>query len=169
MARKRKLGGYRPPRNTQLKMTSMMDILVVLLLFLIKSFVADGQILTPAQGVELPTSTADDRPEESLVIAVFDDTILLGDEAVAHLEPASPAWEEAAEVELLIEPLAERLAEAREQREALQRLRGDDETDLGRVTIQGDRAIEFATLRRVMYTLSTEGFTDVSLAVIRTS
>lgn len=166
MARKRKLGGYRPPRTAQLKMTSMMDILVVLLLFLIKSFVADGQILTPAQGVELPTSTSDDRPEESLVIAIYDDTILMDDEPVARLDPTAA---EDLETHLVIEPLAARLAETRQRRESLQRLRGEDEADLGRVTIQGDRAIEFATLRRVMYTLSTEGFTDVSLAVIRTS
>ena len=46
---------HRPER---LRLTSMMDILTVLLLFLLKSFVVEGEVVTPVPGVELPSSSA---------------------------------------------------------------------------------------------------------------
>ena len=74
----------RPPEG--LRITSMMDILTVLLLFLLKSFVAEGEAVTPAPGVELPRSESEDRPPASLVIAITDDAINLGEETVAVLD-----------------------------------------------------------------------------------
>ena len=67
-----------------LKMTSMMDILVVLLLFLVKSFVADEQ-MSPSAGVQLPESTAKEHPEDSVVIAITETSILVGEDWVADL------------------------------------------------------------------------------------
>ena len=63
----------KPTRPESLKLTSMMDILTVLLLFLLKSFVVEGEVVTPPPGVELPGSTADTPPEASLVIAISND------------------------------------------------------------------------------------------------
>ena len=56
----------------RLKMTSMMDILTVLLLFLLKSFVVDGEALTPPPGLELPQSTSESMPAESIHLALVD-------------------------------------------------------------------------------------------------
>lgn len=151
----------RPKMSASLRMTSMMDILTVLLLFLIKSFAADEQ-LSPAPGVDLPTSSAEETPEASVVIAVTGDAILVGDQRVADLA-AVRAGEG-----LRIEELGAHLGEIRAQKEDLARLQGLD-PELGRVTIQGDREIEFAVLQKVMYTVGAEGWEEISLAVIRTT
>ena len=144
-----------------LKMTSMMDILVVLLLFLIKSFVADEQ-MSPSAGVVLPESTAEERPEDSVVIAVTENAILVGDDWVADL--ASVRTGEG----MRIDGLAEHLEAIRAQKEDLARIQGEA-AELGRVTIQGDREIEFAILQKVMFTIGAEGWEEISLAVIRTT
>jgi biopolymer transport protein ExbD len=69
----------------------------------------------------------------------------------------------------MIKPLAARLEEAREKSMEIARLRGDEEEFVGRVSIQGDRAIQFAIVQRVMFTCSQSGFETISLAVIESS
>jgi biopolymer transport protein ExbD len=146
-----------------LRLTSMMDILTTLLLFLLKSFVMEGEVITPVPGVNLPASTSEATPQASVVIAIFDDAVMIDGEVVAHIK------REEAKRDLLIEPLAERLEAARAQSMEIARLRGGDADFHGKVSIQGDRDIHFAILQRVMYTCSASGYEEISLAVLRTT
>jgi biopolymer transport protein ExbD len=148
--------------HTPLRLTSMMDILTVLLLFLLKSFVVDGSAMTPVPGVELPESSSEATPRSSIVIAIFDDAVMLNGESVASVADAVAGG-------LLIESLADRLDETRGTATEIARRRGDEEDFIGKVSIQGDRDIDFAILQRVMYTCSVSGYEDISLAVIGTS
>ncbi len=154
--------GRRRDGKVQLKLTSMMDILTVLLLFLLKSFVVDGEVVTPVPGVDLPESTSEAPPAPALVVAVFDDTIMMDGRVVARVSEAVAA------PELYIGTLGEVLAKARDQELDLARRRGQDEA-VGKVAIQGDRDISFEILERVMYTCNQSGFTDISLVVLGAS
>jgi biopolymer transport protein ExbD len=140
----------------------MMDILTVLLLFLLKSFVVEGEALTPVPGVNLPESSSETTPQASVVIAIFDDAIMMNGEVVALVSEA------VASEDLYIESLADRLDQAREKVLDIARARGSDEEFEGRVSIQGDREIDFAILQRVMYTCSALGYEHISLVVIGT-
>ncbi len=140
----------------------MMDILTVLLLFLLKSFVVDGEVITPVPGVDLPESTSEKSPASALVVAVFDDTIMMDGRVVARVAEANTA------ADLYIGSLGEVLQQARDQEQDLARRRGED-AGVGKVAIQGDRDISFEILERVMYTCNQSGFTDISLAVIGAS
>lgn len=149
--------------SSTLRLTSMMDILTTLLLFLLKSFVVEGEVITPAPGVRLPESTSDARPESAVVVAVMDDAILV-DGRYATRPPAPDAGEE-----LLIPALAERLDEARRQGESIAQRRGDGADYTPRVAIQGDRDIPFNVLQRVMYTCNHSGYGDIALVVLGAS
>jgi biopolymer transport protein ExbD len=146
-----------------LQLTSMMDILTTLLLFLLKSFVAEGEVITPAPGVTLPESSSQASPRAAVVIAVFDDAVMIEGEVVARIS------REETSRDMIIEPLAERLEAARERSMEITRLRDGAAEFHGRVSIQGDRDIHFAILQRVMYTCSASGYGEISLAVLRTS
>ena len=148
--------------HTPLRLTSMMDILTVLLLFLLKSFVVEGEAITPVPGVNLPESTSKTTARAAVVIAIFGDNVMMDGEVVASVS-ASVGSDD-----LLIEGLADRLDAARDRAMEIAERRGEDEPFEGRVAIQGDREIEFAILQRVMYTCSFTGFEDISLAVIGT-
>jgi len=137
----------------QLRLTSMMDILTVLLLFLLKSFVVDGEVITPVPGVDLPESSSDQSPQSALGVAGCD---------VARVSEAN------AQGGLLIGPLGEVLREIRAQEQDLSRRRGTPE-EPGRIAIQGDQAIEFEILERIMHTCNQSGYGDISLAVIGAS
>lgn len=145
-----------------LRITSMMDILTVLLLFLLKSFVAEGEVVTPAPGVELPRSVSQDRPESSLVIAIGDDGISIGGETVVTLDGSVHGG---LGNSMVIVELETALADARDRQIELATRRGEEDWQ-GRVTIQGDRDMSFAVLQRVMYTCNHSGFADVALAVL---
>ncbi len=141
----------------------MMDILTVLLLFLLKSFVVDGEVATPPAGVELPRSSAEDAPEASLVVAISAEAILVGEEPVATIA------EVLAGDDTPIDALATHLEKARERMAEIAARRGVVDPPDPKITIQGDRGVEFHVLRRVMATCSSGGFDQLSLAVIRDS
>lgn len=139
----------------------MMDILTVLLLFLLKSFVVDAEVVTPPPDVDLPSSTSEVPPEATLVIAISDEAISVGGQQVATIAEAM------AGDGLLIEALDARLDQALTQMEELAERRGKPVS--GAVTIQGDMSMEFQLLQRVMYTCSFSGFDELALAVIQDS
>lgn len=149
--------------HAPLRLTSMMDILTVLLLFLLKSFVVDGGVITPVPGVELPESSSETSPKASVVIAIFEDNVMMDGKVVAKVSDA------VASNDLVIESLATRLDEARSTATDIAKRRGVEEEFVGKVAIQGDREIAFEILQRVMYTCTMSGFEDISLAVIGTS
>ena len=140
----------------------MMDILTVLLLFLLKSFVVDGEAMIPPAGIQLPQSTAEGLPDESLVVAIDGEAVLLGDEVVARISEPELSGE------LVLPSLAEKLEAVWRQREEIAR-RKHGNAAMTTVTIQGDQHVEYRVLERVMVTLNESGFEDISLAVIKDS
>ena len=141
-------------------MTSMMDILVVLLLFLLKSFVVDGEIVTPPPDVELPPSTAQLPPEATLVVAISDEMILLGGEPITSVGKALASGD------MFIEELGAGLDRALTQMDQLVERKGSGEYP-HQVTIQGDRDLEFQLLQKVMFTCSESGLDEMALAVVQ--
>jgi biopolymer transport protein ExbD len=151
------------PSSGSVNLISMMDILTVLLLFLLKSYVSGGEIMVPPAGVRLPASTADQSPQSSVVVAIDGDEILVGDDHVVSLADAERTEG------LEIGPLAERLQQVRRQQDEIARLRGATPSQDRVVTIQGDRDIEFRVLQKVMYTINQSGYENIALAVLQKS
>lgn len=138
--------------GTSVNLISMMDVLTVLLLFLLKSYVA-GEVMVPPKGVQLPASSAQQEPRSSLVVVISKDAVSIGDTPIASLDDVARGG-------LEIPPLADHLrATASATPSSGARV----------ATIQGDRDIEFRVLKRVMYTLNQNGYEDIALAVLRRS
>ncbi|HEY6867960.1 MAG TPA: biopolymer transporter ExbD [Candidatus Eisenbacteria bacterium] len=152
-----------PPSRGGVTLTSRLDILTCLLFFVLKSFVAGGEVTAPPPGVDLPKSTAEHAQTASLVVAIDRGSILVGSERIVSVQDAE------ASPQMLIAPLAERLKAARKQMDDIRRRQGADSTGARIATIQGDEAIEFRVLEKVMYTLNQAGFEDIALAVIKRS
>ena len=148
---RKRIGGGKSP---MLKMTALMDIFSTLLLFLLKSFVADGQSGTVTPGVTLPSSISQSTAWDAPVIAVTERFISLEGEVMSESGTAL------ASEDLRVEPLYDALVNLRENNEVHPDFKP-------RLVVQGDRKIEFRLLQRVMYTGQVAGFTEVSLAVIQ--
>jgi biopolymer transport protein ExbD len=140
----------------------MMDILTTLLLFLLKNFVADTDVVNPPPSVTLPLSTSQQSPQSSLVVAISEDLILLGGAPVVSVETALTGES------LFIPRLGEELDHTLARMDDLAKRRGSDQL-ANLVTIHGDRDVAYEVLERVMFTCNSVGVDRLALAVVQES
>jgi biopolymer transport protein ExbD len=140
-------------------LTSMIDIFICLLLFLLQSYLASDEVIVSDQSFQLPASQSQSDPVAALTIKVNNDVVVLDNEVIGSV-PQFIKQED-----LLIEPLYKQLIERAEQTKALAsknpafKFRGD-------LIIQGDRDIPFLLLKKIMYTCSRAEFGNIALAVL---
>lgn len=144
-----------PPR---LNLTAMVDVFTVLLVFLLKSYSAEGTLTAAAQNLELPSSTSAIAPQPTITITISEDALFVEDERVGTL--AEFAKQEGPDIPALARALATRVEKARLIAGSNPSVRFQ-----GRVTILGDKNTPFATLERVMFTAAQSEFGDIALAV----
>jgi biopolymer transport protein TolR len=151
----------RPPQDlAKPQMTSLVDVLTVLVFFLLKNFSTDGDIVTPSKGLELPESNASTKPEVSLTIAISQKHILVDGAPVALVS------EESMREGLEIPGLSQLLDERRKQTEEISQYDKNVEFN-GKLTIQGDRKIPYWLLQKVLSTCGENGYSSFSLAVLK--
>jgi len=144
--------------DLRLRLTSMIDMFTILLVFLLKSYSAEGQIVTIAKDLRLPDSTAEKPPVATPIIIVTQDWLLLDDEQLISIKKLAYGKR------LEIRPLRARLVQKRRLAEKL----GTMDASLrfkGDITIQGDKEIPFRILKKIMYTCGQTGYNNIHLAV----
>ncbi|MDD5674774.1 MAG: biopolymer transporter ExbD [Chitinivibrionales bacterium] len=135
------------------QMTSLIDILTLLLVFLIQSFNAEGNLITPSSDLQLPTSKSAVEPRPALTLEITNKSLLAQGELITHISSFANA------AELLIDPLQRYLA-------AQKRLTSEN-TKKRELVIMCDRDMQFNVVKRVMYTCSKSGFSDFSVLAIQ--
>lgn len=158
-----KLFIIKPRRNKSissftLRLTSMIDMFTILLVFLLHNFSVEGEIMSVAKDLRLPESTAKKPPKASPILVVTNEWLILDGKPV----------EEVAKVEAqktnLIGPLQSQLENIKAFSANLGEL--DEARGFkGEITIQGDREIPFSLLKKIMFTCGQEGFNNMLLAV----
>ena len=135
-------------------LTSLMDIFIVLVLYLLVNQ-GDGINLQLPDRVVLPDSGVDTPPRQSIVITLSDIDVRIQGEAVASMTEvrASPLPEIAA-----IRETIERIKASAAQR-------ADQVGVDSEVTIVADRAVPFKVLKKVMLSSSNAGYGKISFAV----
>jgi biopolymer transport protein ExbD len=120
---------------------------------------SDVEILPNTKNITIPSSIAELRPRETVVVMVTTEDLLVNGRAVAKLADVNNA-----NAPLIIESL--RLA-LKEQVDSS--LRYTAQVDLAdrEVTIMGDKGTPFTVLKRVMATATAADYGKVSLAVIQ--
>lgn len=159
--RERKRRKKEQPIVATLQLTSLIDIFTVLLLFLLKSLVVGGAVVSPFPGVTLPPSSSMASFKEAPVVVVTKSQIVVDGEAVC------PTGEVTASIELRVPPLEAALAAVRQKTDALAGRAGSSRKFEGKLILQADETIPFHVLQKVMYTSQTVGFYDITLAVIQ--
>jgi len=150
--------------NASLNITSMMDMFTIILVFLLKSFSAEGSLLTNADNLVLPNSASKKKPSEvSLQLAVTQDMILLDNQAVVPTEDARNIPPEAPDP--IITKLAERLEVCLEA-EKLMVLQGALNAVQGKIIVQVDKNIDFDVLFKIMNTCGKAGYNSMNFAVM---
>lgn len=147
---------------SKLNLVSLMDIFTILVFFLIVNQ-SEVRVLQNSEKLDLPVSIAQQLPSENIVIAVFDNHVLVQERAVwkKSSDNASNGLTQA-DTDALITALKAELTYLAGKRTELTAL----EEENGRaVTILGDANIEYQLLKQIMTVCAEANFRNMSLAV----
>ncbi len=141
-------------------LTSMMDIMTIILVFMIKQVDTEGQLITAAENLVLPNSTSTKVPKEvSLGLVVDQNWVLVDGQRI--IETSSVAAQDS----LLVEALDVVLKEKREAEKAAMLAKGESDEGGGNVIVQLDKNTYYDIMFKVMATCGFSGFTNVAFAV----
>jgi len=158
---KRRAARARKPSLLVLNITSMLDMFTILIIFLLKSYSAEGIILTIPADLHLPHSTTQNAPEPGLVVEVSEN-ILVVDGKILDVDLKEVEKSET----LIINNLYEHLLVKARRYEEIAALNPNAEFT-GRLVLEGDREIPFRLLKKILYTCGQAGFINQSLAVFQ--
>lgn len=154
--RKKKEGGG-------LIITSLIDVFVILVIYLIQNFSAEGQLVNNAENLTLPYSNSTkDIKEVSLSMAITSDMILVDDQPVVPSEDVKLIPNE--DPDPVILKLKESLEAKHQMEEEMVRMGALNKFE-GKCVIQIDKNIPFDLVYKVINTASKVGYIDIKLAV----
>ena len=139
-----------------LNITSMTDMFTILLVFLLQSFAAGEIHIDPISGLRLPSSNSEKNPVNGVKLSASSNEIKVDQKLVAMIVNNQVAQNAIDPNDnQFIKPLFDELM----------RLNKDDEklAKTGKVLLQADQNLPYATLRKIMYTASMAGFPNLKL------
>lgn len=166
--RRRGFGRYLDMRSNssfKIQITSMVDMFVILLVFLLKSYSTSPVNITPKEGLSLPSSNATTDPVDVVKLIVAQDGVFVEEKKVMELEQGRvPAGVIDKRDPSFLRGLFEALDERAKQAQAIANVNDTFEFD-GKVLLQADRKLPYELLQKIMYTSMMAGYAEVKLAV----
>ena len=166
----------RPSVEEGLTITSMMDMMTIILVFLLKSYSTEDISVKPSDDLDIPISSARKRPKLAVNLVVTRSQVLVDSVPVLQLDQT--ADEETGE-ELVVIPddekkgqmiskLYDRLVEKAEYAKDLGARAGTDDSEFkGQILLQCDKRLPFSVIREVMYTAGQAQFGEFRFVVIQ--
>ncbi|WP_457095295.1 ExbD/TolR family protein [Lysobacter sp. P5_B9] len=149
-------GARRKHEDVELNLIPMIDIMSVMVAFLL-IYSTEVEVVQNAKGVEVPISTAEAKPAETVVVTITQDMLLVQGEVIATMDQIRDP--KAA----LIEPLREYLSRpltagggAAQQAALAHR----------EITVLADKSLPYEVIRKVMTTCTAAAYDKLSLAVL---
>lgn len=152
-------GARKKHEDPELNLIPMIDIMSVMVAFLL-IYSTEVEVVQNAKDVQIPLSTAEAKPAETVVVTITRDTLLVQGDVVATMEQIRDPNT------ALIEPLREYLSrplttkgDAAQQAALANR----------EITVLADRSLPYEVIRKVMTTCTAAAYDKLSLAVLETS
>ena len=144
--------------HQELTLTSMIDIMSVVVIFLIQSFSATGEVMMVNKDINLPQANYGRTLNRAPIVTVTPEKVTLegitvGDNTAIQEKIEETDWE--------LPLLSQRLTSYKTFMESIY----PGAVFPGEVIIQADNGLNFLYLKRVMFTLTKLGFNNINLAV----
>ena len=159
----------------ELQLTSMLDVMVIILVFLLKTYSASNTSFESVAGLEMPVSHTQEIPKDSLHLIITPEAITFENERIVEfVQSAENLADDLGEAHakyrfntrdldengLRVLPLYDALLKAKDKSELLRAKSGQTAPLFdGVLAIQADKRIQYDTLRKVMYTAGSAGYT----------
>lgn len=144
--------------DPELNLIPMIDIMSVMVAFLL-IYSTEVEVVQNAQNVEIPVSTAETKPAETVVVTITKDLLLVQGDVVATMEQVRDP--ETA----LIEPLREYLSRPLSTKSGAAQQAALAHRE---ITVLADRGLPYEVIRKVMTTCTAAAYDKLSLAVLET-
>jgi biopolymer transport protein ExbD len=141
----------------ELNITSMVDMLMILVVFLLQTFSASGELLTVQKNIVLPEAMNYKELEQAPIIAVSKDSVTLNGRMVAD----ATVLNQENTVDWKIVELHDELVVLKNNYKLLH---PSDEWR-GMVIVQADKGVDFKVIKKVMYSCAMAGYLNVNFAV----
>jgi biopolymer transport protein ExbD len=148
--------------------TSLLDILTILLVFLLQSYNSSGVTINVPKGIELPRSASETLNNFGVNVQVSKTNIWVDDVEVLNSSTSdvSQLYDEGGR---RIVPLFNELVKIKETIKATEKLSPDAKKFSGLVNLVVDKSLKFNYLKRVMYTCAAAGFKEFKFVVMTKS
>lgn len=145
--------------------TSLLDILTILLVFLLQSYNSSGVVINVPKGIELPRSASESLNNFGVNIQVSKTNIWVDDTEVLNAETSDPAntFDEGGR---RIVPLYNELVKIKETIKASEKLSPDAKKFSGIANLVVDKSLKYSYLKRVMYTCAAAGYKEFKFVVM---
>lgn len=148
-----------------LNITSLIDTLVIILVFMLMTVGSGSVNLEMASGLTLPWATQGSDLPQGVKLVAKTDGIYLDQDLIAPMKNSTISQTLISENGRKIVPLFQKLAElARDSKKAADKSGVKFE---GKVLLQADKSVPLKTIKQILYTAGRAGFNDFRFAVIR--
>lgn len=160
-----------------LSLTAMVDMFTVLVIFLLQNYNTTGEVLFIPKEVVLPKANRVAELQPSVVVTVSAKEIFVEDKVVATFDQVKaatdwtvPALRDSVRV-LLEKAKAEQDAKIQNKvKNVVDKTLGNEELDPNawrKVTLQADKAIDYLTLKKILYSVYEAGGGPINFAVVK--
>ena len=161
--RRKRAAGHRGQEEPSLNINSMMDMMVIILCFLLKSVGAEPIQVNQNDDLRLPFSTSELAPED---VSITKKWVMVEDESVIPINEGQidPSALQSAESAVIPE-LQQRIEETLNDQEQWARISGRDFQRV--VTIVADQKTPYRILTQVMITATAAGIQNFKFAILQ--
>ena len=147
-----------------LDITSLLDILVILLVFLLKSYNSSGVTLTVPSGITLPNSESQSINSAGVVIQVSKDKLYVDSQVVLDAEKTTKQVFDHGGRRIL--PLYEELVKKKDLIKQTSKLVPEAKPFSGLANLIIDKSLKYSYVKKIMYTCAEAGFKEYKFIVL---
>ncbi|HKP64625.1 MAG TPA: biopolymer transporter ExbD [Polyangiales bacterium] len=151
-------GSAQKPVDSTLPLIPIIDLMICMVVFLLMSFGASGELVAQKASIKMPKASAGDELTQAPTVAIDPQLITLDERRVADTAT------------LAADPRLERIEDLVQQLETMKRnwsaLHPQDEFP-GAVNLQADVSIDYRVIKKVMFSAQQAGYPNIRFAVNR--
>lgn len=168
----RKRGARKKSEIIDLDITSLLDILVIMLVFLLKSYNSSGVTFNYPEGIKLPISKSDSPNTFGVAIQMSKEKIWLDDKELVDLTRAQTdsfyrrtVFDSSSQDRMII-PLYNELVNKKNMVKRIEQSSDNAKKFSGIANLIIDKEIPYTQLRKILYTVAEAGYKQYKFVVM---
>ena len=155
---------HKKVEEAKMGLTSLMDIVSIIVVYLLKSYASDPVLIQPIAEQKIPMSKADSPIQQGVAVYISSKELIFNEKKLVALKEGE-IDPNAIKNKHLIQPLYDAMVEEAEKAKQMAE-QTQTEWD-ARAIIIGDQALKFKTLVDIMYTAGRAEYVEYAFCVIQ--